>query len=107
VVVRSAVDLPWLRDKLNIAFSDVNYEEAFEWISSPPGYNSVHEICEVDADRRDKLMMLLMQRLAKAQSKGAVSFFSALRQTGQGKTMSASRLGRLLGLFGKYRDKYK
>jgi hypothetical protein len=83
-LVRSAVDLPWLLDAHGIRFPDVDYgAEVGRPLDRPRPteineIDEINEVCHVDFDRRDKLTMLLMQRLTSLEPKETVRFSAAL-----------------------------
>jgi hypothetical protein len=77
-LVRSAVDLPWLLDTHGIRFPDVDYSAEFSRPLDRPRPTEINEVCQVDFDRRDKLMMLLLQRLTNLEPKETVRFSAAL-----------------------------
>lgn len=77
-IVRSAVDLPWLRDTWNIEFPDVDYDAPFKVEAKPLNPRKISDICYFNAERRDRLLFRVLEELFKNQGVGEVSFKTAM-----------------------------
>jgi hypothetical protein len=77
-VVRSAVDLPWLAERHGIRFDGIDYGLPFQASDTTWELDRVDRICPVDPLRRDRLLMLLMQRLSGRKEAEPVRFAAAL-----------------------------
>lgn len=77
-IVRSSVDLPWLRDTWNIEFPDVDYNLPFseEVKSITPRF--VSDVCKLDEKRRESLLFLVLGNIARNQGVAKISFKTAM-----------------------------
>ncbi len=62
-VCRSAIDLPWLLSTYGIKFENIDYDQEFRAPERPMKPTSVDQVCHVNQERRDRLLMLLVQQL--------------------------------------------
>lgn len=77
-IVRSAVDLPWLRDVWKIEFDGVDYDMPFKADKHAVVPRSVDEICILDGERRDRLLFLILKALVISEAGEEVVFKTAM-----------------------------
>lgn len=77
-IVRSSIDLPWLRDAWSIRFPDVDYDTPFNEDIEPMTPRRVSEICEFDEKRRQQLLFRVVEQFAKNQVVGEIHFKTAM-----------------------------
>lgn len=77
-IVRSSVDLPWLKDTWNIEFPDVDYDVPFETDVKPLEPGRISDICHYDAERREQLLFKVLEKVVKNQVVGEISFKTAM-----------------------------
>ncbi len=77
-IVRSSVDLPWLRDAWNIEFPDVDYGKPFSEEAELMHPRKISDICRFSPKRSEQLLFRVLEQIAKNQGVGKIHFKTAM-----------------------------
>jgi hypothetical protein len=82
----SCVDLLWLRERFGVDFPGVDYSRISGGHAPPAPPQRVSDICALDEEKRDRLMMTVMNRLSEKATKGRkMKFKAAMPRFGGGR----------------------